>query len=367
MFTVIASDHVWEMIQDVNGRFYGHELRRIQQTNPKKTLECITSSMNQYVLIEIAQLSTHPEAVISTILKLKAAMDCTVFVVCYQTELPSIVQYQLMQQVALFLCADHDAALRKQLMDLFLMVQHPSSSQLAQQNPAVLSHNIHTQSKTIAVTGCRDRIGTTTQALQIVKYLQMHHRTACYVEMDDSHTLRRLGDIYDDIQADPDTGTIRYKNMDLYTKPEMMTAIQSKEYEFMVFDYGVFPLDDPKLQASCFERDICVMVAGIKPGEIQGLFALFPYVDQQHVQYIFSFVSPSEQLAVKQAMAGKGTHTYFTGYVPDYFSYQTENEPMHDQILTPFMTRNALRIPPDSKRKAFKLPFGMGIKRRANQ
>ena len=69
---------------------------------------------------------------------------------------------------------------------------------------------------TVAFCGSMSRIGTTTQALQAVKFLSLHNLKTCYIEMNDSGFIKDLMVIYGNIQHDRMMGCVTYSGVDLY-------------------------------------------------------------------------------------------------------------------------------------------------------
>ena len=81
----------------------------------------------------------------------------------------------------------------------------------------------------IAIGGCCDRIGTTTQALQLVKYLQFMGHRACYIQYNHSgyDFVGRTKDILQLEDGDNDIGRVTFANVDMYAAPEHIAEIKA--------------------------------------------------------------------------------------------------------------------------------------------
>lgn len=98
--------------------------------------------------------------------------------------------------------------------------------------------------KTIGVAGAVRRMGTTTQALQIVKYLKFNGYKAAYFEMNNHGFVKAVREFYEDSQYDEMEGLTEYQNVYMYYKAERLKEVQDKDYEYIVYDYGVYSEHD---------------------------------------------------------------------------------------------------------------------------
>ena len=119
--------------------------------------------------------------------------------------------------------------------------------------------------RTVGVIGCQPRIGTTTQALQIVLCLQGLGYRAAYVEMGEHDYLKNLVEIYEDVTIDK-YNVIRCRSIPMYTGKQIILANQHR-YDYLVKDYGY--IDSPDYTIAYFEQDIRVVVGGTKANEIE--------------------------------------------------------------------------------------------------
>lgn len=173
--------------------------------------------------------------------------------------------------------------------------------------------------KRIGVTGVCRRIGTTTAAVQIVKYLQMKGYQACYIEVNETDFVQEHGRFFVSDQ-DEVLGKVSYEGVDMFYKQENLQEIFRQGYDYFVFDYGAYS-ERGFNKTSFLEKDIRIFVAGSKAAEMnytQDVLRNEYYAD---VLYLFNFISEKEKPDLLEYMDEKAEMTYFTVYAPDQFEY----------------------------------------------
>lgn len=171
--------------------------------------------------------------------------------------------------------------------------------------------------KTVGIVGCQDRIGTTTQAIQMLLAIRALEYSAAYVELGAKDYIKGLKALYTGI-VDAKSH-IQVQGIDMYEGGQIIEA-NKREYDYLIKDYG--SITDPGfLKISFLEQDIKVIVAGIKANEIENVEQTLEQNCYEEVNYIFSFVAPDEQQDIKTMMGEHGQHTYFAIYTPNPFEY----------------------------------------------
>ena len=134
--------------------------------------------------------------------------------------------------------------------------------------------------KTIGVAGAIHRIGTTTQAIQMVKFLISKGYKACYIEVNETkykNILIKQAEQYISYaekvkiafeveKDDEELGFISYEKVDMLYKPDKLASIE-EEYDFYVYDYGTYS-DRGFNKAAFLKDDITIFVTGANPTEI---------------------------------------------------------------------------------------------------
>jgi hypothetical protein len=188
--------------------------------------------------------------------------------------------------------------------------------------------DIPIQKRTIGVIGSLDRIGTTTQAIQITRFLSNIGQSVCYVQDNNSNFLDMLIKYYYDVNVDTGSECILYDGLYLNRKKNL---VYDKEYEVEVYDYGC-PVNIP---SDFFEKNIRIVVCGGSPDEIDRLTAMISqlYSDDK-IYYVFSFVANHDKQNVLDIMSERKSKCYFAPYSPDCFAQiSDENADMYYDIL----------------------------------
>ena len=185
--------------------------------------------------------------------------------------------------------------------------------------------------ETIAVAGSISRIGTTTQALQIAKYLQSCGKKVCYIECNDTGYLHAMQSFYTDvITARKDR--ITYSNIDMIPC-ENAAKVRGEEYDCYIYDYGLVEKMNAALLSTFLEKDKKVIVGGVSPLELVTMSSIVQKFFDSDVDYIFSFVSESDREEAEAMMEEKKDRVYFAEYAPDPFFFSSKSIPLYNQLL----------------------------------
>lgn len=176
-----------------------------------------------------------------------------------------------------------------------------------------------TRTLKIAVLGSMSRIGTTTAALQLVKYFNdQEEHSAAYLQYNDSSFMHYMRENCDVDSSDDRIGKISLSNVDLYDDPKKINTIIASGYNYIVYDYG--SIDDAD-HSSVFEKDIILLIGGGEPDEVEKMAAAIEIFSQKNVFYIFDFVPASDHNEIMRLMEGLANRTFFMDYIPDKFRY----------------------------------------------
>lgn len=198
-----------------------------------------------------------------------------------------------------------------------------------------------TRAVTIAVAGGGPRIGATTQAMQLLHYLTAQNFRCAYVDVQQADQMRQYLTVYDKCeQLGPHEYTIQGCHF-LDTGKLLMQA--RMEYDYLICDYGNYA--EIADTVSFWEKDIKVLVAGIKPWESDQLSRVFDD-DDGSLHYIFSFVARADETDVRNQMGDSAANTQFAPYAPDFFSYCGDDE-FYAQIVS------CQKTEPQQKKKGF--------------
>lgn len=183
--------------------------------------------------------------------------------------------------------------------------------------------------KKIGVIGIMPRVGTTTQAVQLVKTLSSFGKSVCYVQKNDTAFLYSLELFFSEVQKDSANGRLLYHDLIFYKD---RNYAYSKDYDFMVTDYGCAP--SGQLPSDFYSNDIRIVACGGNAEEVASLTTLSHqlYRDESII-YIFSFIDSDDRPEVLDLMGDRREMVYFAPYTPDCFRSYADSEALYRELL----------------------------------
>lgn len=177
---------------------------------------------------------------------------------------------------------------------------------------------LKTSHKLIGLTGAMHRIGTTTHAIQLVKYLRFKGYDACYIQMNGSDYLQKLKEWFD-VEEREEIGEITYESVKMYYRPESLPEIMTMGYDFYVYDYGAYH-DADFNRTSYLEKDFRLMVCGSNPVELPATYDIIKNSFYSDVFYIFNMIPEAERSDILELMEDKADRTLIcSSFIPDPF------------------------------------------------
>ncbi len=204
--------------------------------------------------------------------------------------------------------------------------------------------------KNVAVVGCMPRIGTTTQALQIVKYLMLNGYKACYIEFNNHGYVDAIKEWFD-VDTDPELGRVTYGSVDMFNDLTKLKAVLKQGYDYYVYDYGERS-DTGFNKVSFLERDIQIFVCGGKPSELKYTEKAIESAFYHDALYVFSFVPENDAEDIKNIMRSKKDKTFIAPLCADPFVYSNSD------IYKEMIPVEDLTVPEEEseKKSIFKMP-----------
>ena len=185
---------------------------------------------------------------------------------------------------------------------------------------------------TIGLLGSQKNIGTTTQALQIAKFLQHKNFSSCYIELNTTNYVDNVKELYNTLQDE--NGHLVYNNISLFNHAEDIPYIKNN-FQYCIVDYGYLAKDT--YIPSFLEKDIKICVCGFKPNEFlyfkKLLKIMYKYDD---VHYIFSFIAKSEQNEILNLFKESNKnidYVHFADFSPDPFVFNPGTNTFYKNII----------------------------------
>ena len=237
---------------------------------------------------------------------------------------------------------------------------------------------------TIALAGSINRIGTTTQALQIVKYLIYKGYKACYIEVNnnvyENNTLsqekepltytRKLKKILS-LNEDEGINMIKYEGIELYNNIDKLADIKDRDYDFIVFDYGCYK-NNSFNKASFLKDDINILICGSEITEIDEAAALASNISYEKSKLVFSFTDKSDEDDIISLISSikikeneeNGARCYFANFTPSPFKLSSID--LYDSLLDIKATEDSLALSKAKEKTRSKKLFKFGGKKWIN-
>ena len=191
----------------------------------------------------------------------------------------------------------------------------------------------------VAVAGCIQRIGVTSVAIQLIKFLQSIGKTACYIDNTDTDYISLCKGYYYCDDIDEELHKITIDGIDMYTDvtAEIMKSVYIKNYNFIIYDIGNIN-DNPQKQTSFLQKKFRLLVTGQKPNEIHAFNKLIDSMYNTNISYLFNFVPQADRDDVLEDTKNKGS-AYFVPYFDDCFSLTSESVPIFSDIFTEYIPK----------------------------
>lgn len=172
----------------------------------------------------------------------------------------------------------------------------------------------------IGFMGTQSRIGVTHNAILCSNYLKNKGFKVAIIE-EQSVTSKTFNDIRESFDIEAEGEYFNLNQIDYYPNFDIkdIFRILSKNYNFIIIDFGKFKLEN----IAEFNRCVLpVIVAGSKPWEIDNINEIFASVGEKDLKeyyYLFNFTANEDKKKIKKGM-GELKNVFFADYTPDPFN-----------------------------------------------
>lgn len=201
-----------------------------------------------------------------------------------------------------------------------------------------LMPSVNVSTLKIGFVGSKTGIGTTTAAIQLVKYLNfidVDEAAAVYIDMMDSGYIKKLMAHFDYDSRNDELSMTSIGNVPMIEDSRKLLLAQGAGFKYLVCDYGTLTETAVQNQNSLYEKDLIILVGGIKANEIEETTSAIETLSaQRNVFYIMNFVSDRNHESIRDFMGQYRDNTFFLSYVPDPFVLSQTSKQIYQQILT---------------------------------
>lgn len=171
----------------------------------------------------------------------------------------------------------------------------------------------------INIAGALPRMGTTTLALQLVRFLQDNGYDTCYVEMSRQNYIWGAMNVYSEVSMDKTIGKTNCMGISMFPGDRIEALREGRStYDYVVCDFG--NLSDTTFNKQQFiGGDCAILVCGNKPNELFRTEDAIRDPVFEDALTVFNFTDPSDQAEIRAMMMDRGEMTGFLPYIPDPF------------------------------------------------
>lgn len=322
--------------------------------NVLEILSPATAKPYEHIIVDVTVFANEAEEIVRTLLKIQKTINANIVIEAPGTLPKSNIIVSLYNAgFKNFVCSNYLADKKEELIkcltgfydinpipfedEIVSLNMEPEQDSSIQAISLEAIRQAQKQKTEVGVVGCQHRIGATTQALQIVKYLTLKGYKACYIEANQSgwildYMSSRTEDEY---RYSEQVGLVSYKGMDLYVDRQFIPMIKKKDYDFFIYDYGSYQ-DDSFEKMSFNEKNIGIVVGGIKPGELETMGqVLDDTLARNNIFYIFSFIDTdtTDKKDIIELMDERANQTSFAPPAGNPFSYSSNRNSAYNAIF----------------------------------
>ena len=326
------------VIEHITGEF---ELSKFV-TQDMSNINCFT-----HIAIDLSCLTDTDDRIINTVVGLKSMYDIRIIIVAagYPNDTPLLGRL-FAEGIYNIITADKTKAVHEDMSKCL---------NLGMEYKDAVKYRINTESNTkpakvivkkqktkqivsVGICGALHRIGTTSHALGITKFLNQNGYYACYIE-DNEHAHMESLDGFYNIKKNKNK-SITYQGIDIFIEPDIQSILKGG-YDFLVYDLGMF--ENANITQFLL-NDIKIICVGSKPWEAPCIMQIFSEIAGcDNIHFIFIFTPKDMENEIRKLMGKYGDNTYFSGYSPHLID-GTVNQKIYGCIFAEYMHEEKTQI-----------------------
>ncbi|OOP72841.1 hypothetical protein [Clostridium beijerinckii] len=177
----------------------------------------------------------------------------------------------------------------------------------------------------IAVAGVSSRVGTTTTAFNMARFLFNIGAKVSYTEANDSGHLKEIADYYEFLKIE---NYYRYKGVEYYPNKQFPNDVN-----YQIFDLGSLYKGNIAIFKNC---DIKVLCSGSKPYELIETYEAINSVKDVNYNILFTSISNEENFKIRKSFENSKDNIHFLKYSPSLFDEKI-NEDIYKEIIKDFI------------------------------
>lgn len=178
----------------------------------------------------------------------------------------------------------------------------------------------------IAVAGVSSRVGTTTTAFNMARFLFNIGAKVSYTEANDNGHLKEIAAYYKFLKVE---NYYRYKGVEYYPNKQFPNDVN-----YQIFDLGSLNKGNIAIFKSC---DIKILCSGSKPYELIEAYEAINSIKDVNYNILFTSISNEENLKIRKSFENSNDNIHFLKYSPSLFDEKI-NEDIYKEIINDFIT-----------------------------
>ena len=170
----------------------------------------------------------------------------------------------------------------------------------------------------ITAAGSMTRSGTTTQCLQLCRFLTETGYRAAYFECNRQNYISAVKTTYRDVSFRTTPDHLCFSGIHMYAGSRLGEFLESTEYDYLILDCG-----NAALRSFDRERflsgDARILTGGVKPGEMEELTRVMADRELGSSIFVLSFVPAEDVSMIRELLEDRSRMTVFSPYLPDPF------------------------------------------------
>ena len=342
----IGDEDTYHLFDDVARRTESEIVPFYAVTKPAQ--EIINSALEDVyamVILNVAEILSATEE-LSYIIKTIQSSVKTCFLIMAEGYSPksSIIIEAAQNGVSYFMLTDVGAERNRIFVDALAGVKNvydvldrtksEHAEEYENKQQAARNARANYNSISVAVASCMPRIGCTSTAIQLIKYLFYREKTACFLDFSGTGYTEKCAQYYNTDSEDYEHHRITLDGIDMYydISAEIMSFIDLQNYDFLIYDMGNIS-DNPQKQTEFLQKKYRIIVTGNKPNENEALISMKNSIYKTKISYIYNFIPVADRESILEDVEATEGKCYFLPYMDEVFSLVKESVPLFNEIF----------------------------------
>ena len=181
------------------------------------------------------------------------------------------------------------------------------------------------------------------------KYINKYINTAVSEERKELSFVEKTRFLFETEIDEVELGYIKTQGIDMYYKPDLLSDLSELNYDYIVYDYGVYT--DINFNKTAFLKDdLQFFCVGANAAEMDYTWEIAANLSYKKADLIFSFTAENDREEIREMMGDfmSSDRCYFTDYTPN--PYILSNVDLYKELI-PLSENKDISKPSEKKKK----------------